>query len=658
MSSQAGQAGTAATKPFAGPLAAAWGKHASAESLVELLAQAHGRIPVPTSGDRTFWDAADRPTISALVRRATADLGQPWPQPLTAQYARFFRDGNRTEYENLVGERQRRLSRAAIAAAATSDPVAQERFLDEVVDGVILLCEQSSWSWAAHDDTFSRFGSITPTVTSPYLDLGAGEVLAQLGWTDHLLGELLDRRAPGVRTRIRVEAEARCFEPFMTRHDWHWLGLDGNVHNWNPWVHGNLLVGALTLVDDPRRRAGVTAAVIEGLDRFVSSLPHDGAIDEGYSYWWNGAGRLLEALDLLAQASNGTLDAAAIPAVRETVRFPNAMHVGGDWYLNIADGQARPPRDQAWHVPYRWARRTGNETAMRHAASYRAVGRPAVDEDGGLGRALVGLSDHDWIDAEPGEPPLVRDIWLGSVQVALAREVSGTSCGLTLAVKGGHNGENHNHNDVGTVFVALDGVPVVVDAGKPTYTAQTFGPDRYSIWTMQSSWHNVPEPRGTAQSTGREYGARNVAYEANDTSMSMRMDLSAAYDLPELKRWERRAELDRTRGAVTVDDDWELSDTGDVSVHYLLHGQVRLDRPGRVVVNTDAAGRSLLISWDPGGATGSLEDKPLDDPLLRAVWGSRLTRLRLLAIGSGERGHLSVTMATVDIDTVNFETQR
>ena len=86
--------------------------------------------------------------------------------------------------------------------------------------------------------------------------------------------------------------------------------------------------------------------------------------------------------------------------------------------------------------------------------------------------------------------------------MGLARTAAGTSRGLTLAIKGGHNGEHHNHNDVGSVVVAVDGVPVIVDAGRPTYTAQTFGPDRYAIWTMQSGWHNVPEIRGTAQGQG------------------------------------------------------------------------------------------------------------------------------------------------------------
>ena len=264
---------------------------------------------------------------------------------------------------------------------------------------------------------------------------------------------------------------------------------------------------ALMDADDPAR-AEVVALAIEGIDRYVAVLPEDGAIDEGYAYWWNGACRALEALDLLSHATDGALDAFAVPALRATVAFPHRMHLGGPWYLNLADGPARPPATQPWHALHRAARRVGDTDAESHAAAHRH-GAAATETDG-LGRLLRGMTDAAWIAAARGTSPLPRDVWLPSTEVLIARPVAGITAGLTLAVKGGHNGEHHNHNDVGSFVVAVDGVPVIVDAGRPTYTAQTFGPDRYEIWTMQSAWHNVPVIGGRDQRPGAEYAARDV----------------------------------------------------------------------------------------------------------------------------------------------------
>ncbi len=212
-------------------------------------------------------------------------------------------DGDRDGYEEMVFARHHRLTRAAVMAATTLAP----DWIDEVADGVTLLCEQSSWCWPAHDDTRARHGAVVPTVTDPFLDLGAGEVAAQLAWIDRLLAEPLDRQVPGIRARVAYEVDRRVLTPFAARRDWHWLGLDGDVHNWSAWIHGNVLVAALRLKPDPARRAHLVDLVIEGLDRYVASLPPDGAIDEGYSYWWNGACRALEALDLLRHATRGAI---------------------------------------------------------------------------------------------------------------------------------------------------------------------------------------------------------------------------------------------------------------------------------------------------------------------------------------------------------------
>ncbi|WP_158848700.1 heparinase II/III domain-containing protein [Saccharothrix deserti] len=615
----------------AGPLGAVWGARAETSALVDLL-----RPPataLPPLGDPERWPPTAAARLASVLDQARAERGTPWPQATASRYARYFRDGNRTGYETPVFEHDDRLTRAALAALVLDN----DDWLDEVADGVVLLCERSTWCWSAHEEHHRTRGTVVPDPDVPYLDLGAAGVAAQLAWLDHVLGDRLDVRWPGLRARVRREVRIRVLDPFTTRHDWHWLGLDGDVHNWCPWICGNVMVAALRLVGDVTDRARIVAGTVRAIDRYLAALPPDGSIDEGYEYWWNGACRALEALDVLEHATGGALSAVEVPVVRETVRFPHRMHLGGPWYVNFADARAKPPAGQPWHVPQLWARRIGDRDAERHAAAQRATTIP----DHELGRALRDLATP--LPDQAAEP-LVGSVWLPGTQVGVARVAAGSNAGPTLVVKGGHNGENHNHNDVGSVIVAVDGVPVVVDAGRPTYTAQTFGPDRYDIWTMQSSWHSVPEVRGTPQVAGRDHRARDVTVEDTPDRYRVRMDLAPAYPVPALRSWWRTATLHRDRQRVTVEDEWDFTDGGVPStLHYLLAGRVTHDSPGRLVVHPPGETRATLLAWDPSLASADLTVRELDDPLLTSVWGDNLTRLEL-HLPDTARGGLVITV--------------
>ena len=403
-----------------------------------------------------------------------------------------------------------------------------------MLDGVWLLCEQSSWCWPAHDDAFRERGcGAARRSTTPYLDLGAGEVVGQLAWLDHLVGDGLERRYPGVRARIRREARVRVLEPFLRRRDWHWLGLDGDVHNWNPWIHGNVLVAALALLDaDDPARAEVVALAIEGIDRYVAVLPQDGAIDEGYAYWWNGACRALEALDILAHATGGRLDAFDVPALRATVAFPHRMHLGGPWYLNLADGPARPPADAAVARPAPRGTARRRRGCRRPTPPRTAHGRRRRDRDR---RPRPAAARHDGrrVDRRRAgivaAPPRCRGC--RRRRCCIARPSAGTAAGLTLAVKGGHNGEHHNHNDVGSFVVASDGVPVIVDAGPPDlHRADLRSRPLRDLDDAERLAQRARSSAGASSSRAPRHAARDVAVEISDEGSSLSLDLAGAYD--------------------------------------------------------------------------------------------------------------------------------
>lgn len=659
--------------PFRGPLAEAWGHAASAAGLPALLGGFLDRMSVRPADERNRWREVPLTRTEFLAQEAGKEQQTPWPQPLVSHYARYFRDGNRTAYEDLVRARQERLTRAVVMAALTvgqesadasrvSDPDAAtdaEAWLDEVIDGAFLLCEQSSWCWAAHDDVHTRLGHVVPDRDRPYLDLGAGEVAAQLAWLDHVLGTSLDRRAPGLRRRMRQEVQERIISPFLEQNDWHWLGLDGHVHNWNPWIHSNILAAALFLVEDSALQAETVAKCIEGLDRFLAVIPADGAIDEGFSYWWNGAGRALEALALLEEATGGAL-AADLPVVRALVAFPHRMHIGREWFLNVADGRALAESNLPWSMVRKWALRLGDLEAAAHAEAMTAA---APDAAFGLGRTLHALLERDVAppDKAPAAPPLTAFTYLPSVQIMVARETPGTTEGLVVTAKGGHNGENHNHKDVGSVTVAVDGVPLLVDAGQPTYTAQTFGPDRYGIRAMQSGWHSVPAPFGLEQVAGAEFGADAIQAPSPEDPRLV-LELARAYGLGGDSSWTRSVSLDRPGARVRIEDSWHLpatvsEGTDDVDIHLLLAGTVSLGPQGTATVlphgipaaeATGANGfssRGGILRWDQPAAGVLADEWLLDDPLLSSVWGARLTRLRFrMPAGQRAAGSFTLTM--------------
>jgi hypothetical protein len=185
---------------------------------------------------------------------------------------------------------------------------------------------------------------------------------------------------------------------------------------------------------------------------------------------------------------------------------------------------------------------------------------------------------------------------------------------------------------------------VLVDAGRPTYTAQTFGPDRYDIWTMQSSWHNVPEIRGNAQQVGRQFAARDVVTTVDDAGARLEADLAAAYPRDDIRTWRRTAGLDRTTGIVTVTDRWELTplptQEGRTTVRWLVAGDVTVE-PGRAEIKALEGAGTVVLTWEPA-APCAITVRDLDDPMLSDVWTDRLTRLDLDVSALGPAGTLVV----------------
>ena len=238
--------------------------------------------------------------------------------------------------------------------------------------------------------------------------------------------------------------------------------------------------------------------------------------------------------------------------------------------------------------------------------------------------------------------PLYRSVWMDGIEVAVARTEGGSAEGLTLAAKGGYNAESHNHNDVGSFILYVDGQPVMVDAGVGTYTAATFDHRRYTIWMMQSEFHNLPVINGFGQKDGGRYRSRNVKHTDNGRVMNFSLDMAGAYPAEAACRsWVRDYRFDRRRNTVTLTDTYDLSEVkGPVALNFLTCGTVVSGRGG---VEIQSGDKALRMAFDLSKYELTTEAVELTDPRLSNIWGERLTRIVLKVKDPKRKDTLQVT---------------
>lgn len=524
---------------------------------------------LPLSAFTLFADRATRDIApqhrDAVLRQAEACLGASYPPLVASDYMMFKRCGNRSVYEKKCFVRRRDL-----LALATAEHVEGEgRFADAIADLLWAILEETSWVIPAHNPAREGKPMSLPYAfreSADYIDLFSATTAADLAITYHLVRDTLDRVCPLLCERLLYELDRRILRPFLNAEQlqrmW-WAGLEGQrVNNWNPWITSNVLTVCALTEGDTARREAVVAKALDLLDNFTVTYHDDGGCEEGPSYWGAAGGALFDACCLLYDMTGGYVDVFDDPLIRRMGEYKPTVYVHGCRFLNFADSPARLSLSPALLLD--WGTRCHSEP-MLSAGRFGLDGAPPSVEPTHFHpyRYLRSLT----LRPEPKEAYRApRHAYLEGLGIAISRESTRTDEGLYLAFKGGHNGESHNHTDVGTFTVFADGRPLFVDAGAGSYTKRTFSPERYTIWSMRTDYHNLPTVNNCVQKVGRDATACHYKYEKETGKLSM--ELTKAY--PEeagLSCYTREAVL--ADGAVTVTDTLAFSSAGTVDFHLL-----------------------------------------------------------------------------------------
>lgn len=517
--------------------------------------------PAATITERLYWDRlAAMPEGKGFVKRAAKILETPIPDCPDELYLEFSRNGNRANYQKPYHKRAADLGVLLLAECLEN----KGRFIERIAAQMEAIADERSWTMPAHDSSLSNFNGTRLTI-----DLGSAHRALALAYALNWL----EGRLPG-KTVVKVKGELkrRVFDLYLAaRRD---AGKDrkNGVHgnwwmfthsNWNAVCNSCVIRAALAAIESRQERARFAESAERTTVPFLSGFTADGYCSEGMGYWNYGFGHHLQLGLALRQATGGEVDLFRDPKNLAVMSygFAYALERGVSPYF--ADGGGNVDIVNLCLGRQVWPELADGEIARAPVlrGTYAAIALRAFGQEGGLppAKAAAGLPARTFF---------------ADAQVLISRPGPQGRGKLSVAMKGGHNGEMHNHNDVGSYYLLCDGVAMSGDPGGEIYTRRTFSKDRYVSKVLNSYGHPVPVLGGELQETGRKAAAAVAHSDFTEARDLFTIDFSAAYGKSAPEKLARTFVYDRAGKRFSVTDEVRFGKPSSFSVPLVTYGKL------------------------------------------------------------------------------------
>ena len=454
------------------------------------------------------------------------------PQTSYTFYRLFLRTGDRENYQTPYF-----LKRARLAAATLRLFLGQTELKDSVQDYLWNICEESNWVLPAHERCV--------------IDLFAAETGFVLAETLLLLGDTLDAE---IRHRVHTEVERRIFDPYIRYH--HLDSWYRGHHNWNGVCNSSIAATFLLLEPEPERMLHALQLALTGLEVFLeTAFEEDGSSTEGVAYWHYGLINFVALSEMLRARSKGAIDLLSTEKMRHIAAYPAKMQLSGSWFASFSDCDETVAFNPG--IIVRLAERTGEQSLLNLLAD-------AVKPEGDW-RLTMMLRNLLWWDGNQREAVPPSDARLPDAGVARLVTLTPQGTPVIVAIKAGHNAENHNQNDVGSFIVHVEGENLLTDPGRGLYSRAYFGLHRYENIFTNSYGHSVPRIGGQLQRAGREFaGTLLESTSTQDAYKQADVEFGRAYPCTDLVSARRRLLLatgDSEAGTLWLHDHFTFAET-------------------------------------------------------------------------------------------------
>ncbi len=401
---------------------------------------------------------------------------------LNYSYAKLYHlDGNRVKFQDMYFERRKRLMILQVLA------VADDTYIEDLEEIISAICDEYTW--------------VVPAHTHSEIDLFSAETAMYLAETVYVLQDKLSK---DIRERVYRSVENKIVKIYENVGRFHWENF---MNNWMAVCGCGIGLAYLYLF--PERFDLVKERILNTVNCYIKALDCEGYCNEGYSYWVYGFGFFCLFYDVYEQLTGEHASVLDSEIIKKTLQYGQNAILDETVFLPFADGGSKGEHDEAVIL--------STVERMFDINLYINGNELLCPSNQALGYRVLAFLHRTHTPKDKKE----ETIYYKESQVFIRQNGN-----YVFTVKGGHNHEFHNHNDVGAFSIIQDGKQYIADIGVGEYTKQYFTDEkRYEIFTCSSLSHSVPIVDNQAQTWGREYYGEIVSQDER----SITIDIAKAY---------------------------------------------------------------------------------------------------------------------------------
>ncbi|WP_199269891.1 hypothetical protein [Algibacter sp. L1A34] len=498
--------------------------------------------PAPKISDRVYWDkVAATKSAQDYLEKANTELDKAPEVPISDEiYKRANKEGNRGIYKPRYYRTMDRLERFILAECLEN----KGRFLPQIKTYIQAIMDMKSWMHPNHDDN----NNSVLEGKRVSIDLGARKFGGVLAIAESLLDQEISEE---LRAEIKKQLQWRITDTYLksckiSDKNNHWI--DG-TSNWNSVCTSGALLVSITNSGSYEERLAAVGASINSMKYYIGGFGDDGYCSEGLGYWGYGFNHYLYIAQMLSDYTEGKIDLFNFDNPEKLRRVGNFPE-----HFEIQKGTCAPFADGVSHTSS-----SGSNFAEVLSSKHYGAKKPSEIRMEEAVEQLIAWNNPELFSVNSSNEKQNSDLeghtYFDDFGMVISRGKQKVP--FSIAIKAGHNAENHNHSDVGTYIIVLNKDLISGDIGAPSYIAGSFSKTN----PARSSWgHPVPRINNTLQANGREFKGVILETDFQENWDKVVMDLKPAYEISELETLKRTMVNAKSgQGVITIQDDFKTT---------------------------------------------------------------------------------------------------